>query len=76
MVSSLYTISSFLRMGTYMLRCAIALRKFLSAGQRFRVEPAAIEGAARGHDEDRQFVEVLTDYLVANREGPYSRSAI
>ena len=69
-VSQLYTIASFLRMGTYMLRCVMALRRFLAREEHLQVVSGASSSVSVGvHDVDKACVETATDYLVANYEG-------
>ena len=65
LVGSLYTMASFLRMGTYMLRCVLALRGFLALPGRVMVENASMVSAARVGQE-KQYSQELTDYVLAN----------
>ena len=66
LVSALYTMSSFLRMGTYLLRCVLALRMFLRQPGRLNVVGAT---AMPADPTDGHVASSLIDYLVTNFEG-------
>ena len=64
LVGTLYTLTSFLRMGTYLLRCVLALKHFLA--------PAAghfVVSESRIPESDQEFSRALKSYIMDNYSG-------